>query len=175
VSLSGLVGLGGASDKSCDIALYIANRPMFDYYPALNYLQPLQQGEVAFIVAHTSNHWRKVFNVYAKFMVELKGEKACGGSWQCYRDNTLLQSHGHELLLFSPPDISTVETNRTVHIIAGKTYAQSLQLPFSLDWQDAYFAINKEHRVIVCPYLDYRQLSNERITRLVSYVRLLTP
>ena len=175
-NVSAVVGFGG---QEFDVAIYIANRPMFDHYATLNYLQPLQLGEAAFIVAHTSNHWRKIFNVYAKFIVALKGENNCGGNWQFYRDNYLLQPQGNEALLFSRPDFSSPifasqkYPSKLVHIIAGKSYAHSLQLPFSLDWQDTYFAINKEHRVIVCPYLDYRQLSNERIMRLVEYARLL--
>jgi len=37
-----------------------------------------------------------------------------------------------------------------------------------LVWLDSSFAINKEQRVIVAPYPDYRQLSNEKIAGLVE-------
>ena len=76
----------------------------------------------------------------------------------------LFQRHSQEALLFSHPELNKNMDN--IHIIAGKTYATALDLP-PLIWLDSYFAINKQHRIIVAPYPDYRQLSNERIARLV--------
>jgi hypothetical protein len=55
-------------------------------------------------------------------------------------------------------------------LIAGKTYAASLKLP-SLIWLDSDFAINKANRLVVTPYADYRQLSNERIARLIELMK----
>ena len=66
-------------------------------------------------------------------------------------------------------------TTPTIHdplIIAGKTYAAQLPL-LPLTWLDNYFAINKEARLIVAPYPDYRQLSNERIARLITLMQAL--
>lgn len=181
------VGLGSTG---FDVAIYIANRPDIDHYSLLGSLQPMERGEVAYICARTSNHWRKVFNVYAKFIFELRDRAYMSSigpclTWQEYRDSALLQAHCRETLLFSAPQIldnnvyseplkrELLAGAPVVHIIAGKTYAQSLKLPFDLQWQDSYFAINKKHRVIVSPYLDYRQLSNARITQLVGYVKAL--
>lgn len=197
-----LVGLGGAA---FDIAICIANRPQLDDYPRLDTLQALQNGEIAHIASHTSNHWRKVFNVFAKFIFELRGSELECDTWQEYRDVALLQSDSREALLFSPPEIRRsgiidaqiskklskpentnvsathikIEPTKKSHnvrpqyvkIVAGKTYAQSLNFPFSLTWKDEYFAFNTEQRIIVSPYLDYRQLSNARISQLVRYVK----
>ena len=62
--------------------------------------------------------------------------------------------------------------NKTVHIICGRTYAKKMimdgQLSIDFLWLDEEFAINFEHAVIVCPYFDYRQLSNQKIQRLSS-------
>lgn len=54
------IGLGSTSSS---IKFYIANRPPLDDYPQMNELRDLAMGELAHIVRHTSNHWRKVFNV----------------------------------------------------------------------------------------------------------------
>ncbi|WP_342665431.1 DUF6942 family protein [Psychromonas arctica] len=60
--------------------------------------------------------------------------------------------------------------NKTLHIICGRTYAKKLindgLLTVDLSWLNEEFAINFEHAVIVCPYFDYRQLSNQKIQRL---------
>jgi hypothetical protein len=155
------------------IKIYIANRPQLDDYPKLIELRGLSIGEIAYIAKNTSNHWRKVFNVYAKFLFDwylLQGRKDLSNRWQEYREQELFQLHSQEALLFSSPDFN--QSNAEVRIIAGKTYAASLELP-SLIWLDAHFAINKEHRLIVAPYPDYRQLSNERIARLIELMRKL--
>lgn len=161
--------IGFGSKESC-INFYIANRPPIDDYPMMNELRSLAIGELAHIVKHTSNHWRKAFNVYAKLLFDwyqLQGRKDLPDTWQAYRDLELFQSHSQEALLFSAPQLD--KNNKAIHIIAGKTYAAYLNLP-SLVWLDAYFAINKELRLIVAPYPDYRQLSNERIARLIEFM-----
>lgn len=168
------VGLGA---KQFELAIYIANRPPIDDYPKLSSLRGVAKGELQHITSNCSNHWRKVFNVYAKFLLALdnamKGNEAVFSkrditTWQHYRDNQLLQPNSREALLFSPPDL---HRKNTVHIIAGKTYARDLALDVGLTWLDSYFAINKENSVIVSPYLDYRQLSNARIEQLAALVK----
>jgi hypothetical protein len=155
----------GLGSQTSTINFYIANRPPVDDYPAMDELRGLAVGELTHIVKHTSNHWRKAFNVYAKLLFDwyqLQGRKNLPETWQAYRDLELFQSHSQEALLFSAPVFE--KNNETIHIVAGKTYASRLDLP-PLIWLDAHFAINKEHRLIVAPYPDYRQLSNERIAR----------
>ncbi len=163
----------GVGAYDAPIKIYIANRPQLDDYPHLNDLHGLAIGEVSHITKNTSNHWRKVFNVYAKFLFDwylLQGRKDLPSTWQEYREQELFQAHSQEALLFSSPVLD--KPNTDIHIIAGKTYAASLKLP-SLIWLDAYFAINKEHRLIVAPYPDYRQLSNLRIARLIKLMQEL--
>lgn len=161
------IGLGSTNSN---INFYIANRPPIDDYPVIDELRGLAIGELAHIVKHTSNHWRKVFNVYAKLLFDwhqLQQRSDLPSSWQEYRDLELFQPHSQETLLFSAPALA--ENKNSIHIIAGKTYAANLALP-PLVWLDAYFAINKEYRVIVAPYPDYRQLSNERISQLIKFM-----
>lgn len=173
------VGLGA---QQASIVICIANRPMIDHYPQIDHLQPLAAGELQHIVANTSNHWRKVFNVFSKFLYQLADSRIGQfPDWQTYRDQQLLQLGCSESLLFSPPSISfdkvagggdqiSGRLDATIHIIAGKTYAAQLQLR-GLIWLDAYFAIHPEAPIIVSPYLDYRQLSNARIEQLVGLVK----
>lgn len=159
------IGLGSLESR---INFYIANRPPIDDYPLMEENRGLAIGELEHIVKHTSNHWRKVFNVYAKLLFDwykLQGRTDLPASWQAYRDLELFQQHSREALLFSPPQLDSDKT--VIHIIAGKTYAAYLNLP-PLIWLDSYFAINKEYRLVVAPYPDYRQLSNERIAQLVK-------
>jgi hypothetical protein len=160
----------GLGSHNSSIKFYIANRPPIDDYPAMTELRSLAIGELAHIVQHTSNHWRKAFNVYAKLLFDWYQlqQKSLPDTWQAYRDLELFQAHSQEALLFSAPQFAS--DKNSIHIIAGKTYAAQLALP-PLVWLDAYFAINKEQRVIVAPYPDYRQLSNERIARLIELMR----
>lgn len=160
------VGLGA---QGFEIAIYIANRPPIEPYPALDHLRPLASGEIKHIADQTGNHWRKIFNVSAKFLFELQSDQEFK-TWQALRDQSLYQVDSPMALLFSTPDLA--EKNR-IHIIAGKTYAQELGLD-NLLWLDPYFAIDKDNKVIVCPYLDYRQLSNARISQLVGLVKNLS-
>jgi len=164
--------IGFGAEKG-NVHFYIANRPPIDDYPMLQELRGLASGELTHIVKHTSNHWRKAFNVYAKLLFDwhtLQSRKDLPTSWQAYRDTELFQPHSQEALLFSPPQLEL--HSNCIHILAGKTYASHLHLP-SLTWLDTYFAINKTARLIVAPYPDYRQLSNERIARLIELMASL--
>lgn len=161
----------GFGSQESGIKIYIANRPPIDDYPLLNDLRGLAAGELTHIVNNTSNHWRKVFNVYAKFLFnwyQQQGRTDLPDSWQIYREQTLFQAHSSEALLFSAPQLQAANT--TFHIVAGKTYAATLKLP-PLTWLDSHFAINKDFRVIVSPYPDYRQLSNARIASLIKLMK----
>ena len=64
-----------------------------------------------------------------------------------------------------------------MHIICGKGYAKALinsgKLIVDLVWLDDEFAIDSENKLIVCPYFDYRQLSNIKIERLAGLLQNL--
>lgn len=164
------IGLGSSNNN---INFYIANRPPINGYPTMQDFRALAMAELGYIVKHTSNHWRKVFNVYAKLLFDwhqVNNRKDLPISWQEYRDLELFQSHSQEALIFSHFGLN--QNPRAIHIIAGKTYAANLNLP-PLVWLDSYFAINKQHRLIVAPYPDYRQLSNDRIAQLITLMKEL--
>lgn len=189
-----MIGLG---DSQAQFQFIIANRPPFDEYPTLASCRAMIQGEIDHIVSHTSNHWRKVFNVYAKLMDllytgthELAPSKShqsaklaphndrAWRTWQEYRDTTLFQQNSNTLLRFDTPDFQALyksnkgRTHDTFFVIAGKTHAAQLHLP-ALHWLDQTFAVAPEYRIIVAPYPDYRQLSNARIAQLVELIHSL--
>ena len=169
--MSNVSGLGS---KQALIKVYIQNRPPLDNYIQLNHLQSIEPGEIEHINRETGNHWRKIFNCYAKLIFALGATKE--KSWQKFRDQELLQRDSNTQLLFSPPTFCEQHATR---IICGKTYFLTLtdHLDSLLDkkplvnWIDPYFAINQEANLIVCPYFDYRQLSNQRIQTLVELVK----
>ncbi|UTM59903.1 hypothetical protein L4174_017690 [Photobacterium sp. CCB-ST2H9] len=169
-----LIGLGC---PDFTFAAYIENRPDMPGMATLDQLQPAIPGEIDSIGQACGNGWRKVFNVYAKLIGALDHQRfpfaAQTPSWQHYRDNFLLQPSGQTALLFSPPALATdMAFPLKYHIIMGRTYAKKLisagQLNIPLTWLDHEFAINREHRLVVCPYFDYRQLSNIKIERLAA-------
>ncbi len=174
----------GFGTDEYQIAVYIANRPPIYEYQQLDQLTALTTGEITHIGQHCGNGWRKVFNVYAKLLYALDKEQfnfaSFAPTWQEYRDDFLLQPHSKTSLLFSAPQLKLITQNanqKAVHIIMGKTYAKSLISSGSLDieliWLNNEFAINRSERLIVCPYFDYRQLSNVKIERLAELIKEL--
>jgi len=169
----------GLGDQFAQFKVYIANRPHFSNYPVLDYVNPMSSGEIYAISQACGNGWRKVFNVYAKLVFALNTEHRVSlqgaQSWQHFRDQVLLQPASNTSLLFSPPVVSELQdkNSQVVHLVMGKTYAKSLSLPDSLTWLDHEFAVDKDTKLLVCPYFDYRQLSNIKIIRLIELINQL--
>jgi hypothetical protein len=163
----------GLGDKNSALKVYIGNRPNFTFALDSNGTCPVIADEMNAIGNACGNGWRKVFNVYAKLMFELPREtfpmQNLHNSWQQYRDNELLRSLSNTALMFSSPITDDIEPTH-LSIIMGRTYAKSLILPTSLVWETDAFAIDIEHKLIVCPYFDYRQLSNMKISYLVKLI-----
>ena len=172
------IGLGC---RNFNFAVYIANRPPLYEYQSLDQLTALTSGEITAIGQQCGNGWRKVFNVYAKVLYALKPQqflyRDSAATWQQFRDQHLLQPNSNTALLFSPPQLTDSTNSTAIHLIIGRTYAKSLvnsgQLTVPLTWLDNEFAINHQHRLIVCPYFDYRQLSNIKIERLALMISQL--
>ena len=169
----------GFGDNDFSFAVYIANKPNMLEYQSLREVTSLVEGEINVINKACGNGWRKVFNVYAKLLYALDkkhfdySDKA--PTWQDYRDRYLLQAQSKAALLFSPPQLmSNIEmpNKKIVHILCGKGHAKALinsgKLVANLIWLDDEFAIDRENKLIVCPYFDYRQLSNIKIERLAG-------
>ncbi|MCG8614232.1 MAG: hypothetical protein MI864_27285 [Pseudomonadales bacterium] len=166
----------GYGDVRYTLAVHIGNRIPVSGYEVPIGIRPFTSGEIDTIVAQTGNHWRKVFNVYAKLMFSLN--PLAYRCWQDWRDHRLLQSASGTALMFSAPTIKTfncAESNQAVRLITGRTWAESLGLGISFEQLTPEFWVNDDHRVIVCPYFDYRQLSDIKIMYLVKLLKRFNP
>lgn len=165
-----IIGLGNANAA---IKVYIENRPPLPFYQELTHCYALQSGDIANIAEQTGNHWRKIFNVFAKLEFERSPQQFT--SWQQLRDETLLQVKSQQCLVFSSPTAPLIANDKaSIHILMGKTYATKQGLATQCYWLNEYFAINEQQRLIICPYFDYRQLSNIKITQLVKLITSLS-
>ena len=169
-----IIGLG---DSAFSVAVYLANAPAMPFFESLDSVVPVINEQINNINQHCGNGWRKVFNVYAKVLFALPSEYYSFAqklpTWQRYRDELLLQKNSQTALLFSAPIINNTNKNQ-LHIIAGRTHAKNLlkqgKLNGQFNWLDDEFAIDTTNHIIVCPYFDYRQLSNIKIARLSELV-----
>lgn len=167
--------MNGLGNKEAKIQVYIENIPPLPQYQHLNTVKPMDQGEIADIAMQTGNHWRKIFNVFAKLAYPLNNENfTC---WQHLRDQSLLQENSHYALLFEPPEFNKIKPHNlaekqppVLKLILGKGYASKLNLSEQALWLDNDFAVNTEQRYIICPYFDYRQLSNIKIVQLCQLI-----
>ncbi|MBT1444560.1 hypothetical protein KJI95_08455 [Shewanella sp. JM162201] len=119
-------------------------------------------------------------------------------SWQAYRDARLLRPGSGTALLFSPPPVADTGAHKaltaegahkaltaasaqkalaeapSLYIVMGRGYGKALssepQRGIRLSWLNESFAIDIQRRIIVCPYFDYRQLSDSRIDELVALI-----
>ncbi|PTY38533.1 hypothetical protein BGP77_11710 [Saccharospirillum sp. MSK14-1] len=160
----------GLGDPDFTFAVHIGNRPPMPEFDHLDGLREVSPGDIARIVKATGNHWRKIFNIYAKLIFELNSGQQ--GSWQDFRDQQLLQKGSALALLFSKPNLLPDDKN-IIQIITGKTYAEELGLLSKTVEVQAGFFVVEDSKIIITPYFDYRQLSNQKITRLVSLIQSL--
>lgn len=169
----------GFGDKNFSFAVYIANKPNMLEYQNLIDVTSLVGGEIDAINQACGNGWRKIFNVYAKLLYALDSENfdfsQRAPSWQSYRDSYLLQEKSKTALLFSSPQL--MANNEVIHILCGKNHARSLlsndERISNLVWIDDEFAIDRQNKLVICPYFDYRQLSNIKIERLADLLKTL--
>lgn len=142
--------------------------------PPVTSTTPLKPGEIDALGKLGGNGWRKVFNVYAKLMFAFPDGAALKpqgfNKWQDYRDKKLLQSQSGTSLTFGHADMNQQAQRGGIHIIAGRTHATRLGISGQCIWLDNEFARHPDLPVIICPYFDYRQLSNHKIERLVSLI-----
>lgn len=172
------VGLGDADAR---FNVYIANQPDYPPLSQLKVVRALSEDDIAAIGQHCGNGWRKVFNVYAKLLFALGDNpytpQHSFTSWQQYRDTTLLQAGSSTSLLFSPPHTENLSQGQRdkskIQLVMGRTFAKSLNFNSGLIWLSNEFAVEHEQRLIICPYFDYRQLSNSKIIALVELIKQL--
>lgn len=164
------IGLG---TLNAPIYFYIENIPPLPFYQSLDGMYGMQGDDIYQIGQQTGNHWRKIFNVFAK--LEFERNPANFTSWQQLRDIHLLHHDSQQCLLFNGAEsYQPLTANHTdkIHVVIGKTYAEKLGIASQCHWLSPYFAINTDTNTIICPYFDYRQLSNLKISQLVRLISL---
>ena len=158
-------------ENSAAICVYIGNQPRFDFTFQNASYHSVTQGEIEAIGKACGNGWRKVFNVYAKWLYAspktFYPHAHNYSRWQDFRDGLLLQENSDTALIFDAPDFSNP---KKIHLVMGRTYAKTLNLPNTLVWINQDFAIDVANNLVVCPYFDYRQLSNCKIAFLVALI-----
>ncbi len=166
------VGLGA---PAASLSVYIGNLANYADLSSLTSIRGVKEGEISAISNACGNGWRKVFNVYAKLVFALDSEQknwiGSSPNWQHFRDSTLLRAGSETSLLFSKPDLTNQPLQKRLHIVMGKGYANSVLENETLHWLDPYFAMIPDKHCIVCPYFDYRQLSNQKIIQLVDLIK----
>lgn len=172
----------GLGDNHAQFCVYVEKSPpvatLWGEAPLVETLRPLAPGDIYALGQRGGNGWRKVFNVYAKWLFALNGQvKTPVGdapSWQDFRDTALLQSDSQTALLFGDWDVPYRATSGGIHVVAGRTYANQLGLSEQCVWLDNEFARHPELPIIICPYFDYRQLSNAKIDILNRLLLAIT-
>jgi len=161
-------GLGNPNAK---FNVFLANSIPLVPYTTYDRVVPVSADEIHLIGEQTSNHWRKIFNVYAKLLGALYPHDIA--KWQTYRDTKMLTADSNQSLVYSPVTDDMLSADN-LNIVMGKAYATNQKLTESCHWVSPEFAINKTKKIIVCPYFDYRQLSNEKISQLVQLIHAVT-
>ncbi len=159
----------GVGDEASPFRVYMGNVPDYADFAELDRVRPLNPGDVAAIGNHCGNGWRKVFNVYAKLVYALKHSLHFAQEeyvdWQQWRDRQLLQKGSNSALLFSPLELAHLDSSH-IHIVMGRTWAKECGLTEGFNWLNHEFAVHTDLPVVICPYFDYRQLSNQKIVFL---------
>jgi len=139
---------------------------------------PLTPDWMAQIIAKGGNNWRKVFNLYAKLCFTFREEnntESSYASWQLYRDEALLaDSEPYQLVCLSGKDLKRYYeqlSDNTLVLVTGKKCASELGITKNLHWLDQDFAQTIGRNALLCPYFDYRQLSNIKLERLSGLIQ----
>ena len=163
--------VAGLGREEPSIRVFMANRPDYPLTGPAGQLLPANGTLIENINRECGNGWRKVFNVYAKWVFALSesaGQTRGISSWQQYRDELLLTEQGSTALWFEAPEHFNPAR---LNIVMGKTFAGTLGLTDSVEWLTADFAVCLRRSLIVTPYFDYRQLTNEKIGFLNHLIR----
>ena len=127
------------------------------------------------IIQVGGNNWRKIFNIYSKLCFNLLSMNDHNlsrdtASWQEYRDKCLLRESSIFSLQYLYESLLSPVDNDSLYILTGKKCVQEYNLTDKLVWINKDFAQVEGMNIVVCPYFDYRQLSNEKLETLTQLV-----
>lgn len=170
--------LTGLGDHNALINVHLANKPPIAIYENRRSLKPCTAGEIKTIGENAGNHWRKIFNVYSKLLFALDaGQWGMHNSWQALRDECLLQDGSNTALIWITKEkemdgfLNARSKQHGLTLVMGKKFSDSLGLSNKLEWLDQDLALLETHNLMVCPYFDYRQLSNAKIEKLAGIIK----
>jgi hypothetical protein len=154
--------------------VYCENQPNLDYLGRSNSIGELYIGQsvseisLSSIIEHNGNHWRKIFNIYAKIGWALTPNQAT--TWQEYRDQVLLTNGSStQLVMGASLDICIINAfPNATHLVMGKQYFKSFLdstsrnkfEPINLQILDVNAFKFQSSYIINTPYFDYRQFNN---------------
>ena len=127
----------------------------------------LSGNELSQLIAVNSNHWRKIFNVYAKLLHAINPKNT--DDWRQVRDHRLLQAGNQHALTLGTPRLE--QPLKSLTLIAGKQFAENLGLLTNA--QEIHPGIYRPsiNNCLVVPYFDYRALSDKKIAWLADEIR----
>ena len=128
----------------------------------------LYPGELAKLVDANSNHWRKIFNVYAKLLYALRPDAAT--DWRALREQQLFQPGQQHGLRMGSTLAEEVNQRAGLSLIAGKQYANALGLLNQATSLAPGIFLHDDRACLITPYFDYRALSDANITRLAQII-----
>ena len=144
-----IIGLGNPSSKFC------FNLPNAPIVGKLGY-------DVAEIVDINGNHWRKIFVIIAKLCDD-------SDNWQQFRDQRLV----NEVYLNFTTQLGNASE---IEYLCGKSHAESFELS-NQKWSniDEEYQVKSaknanEQRLLLTPYLDYRQFPNALIAKVKDFI-----
>ncbi|WP_127556129.1 DUF6942 family protein [Saccharospirillum alexandrii] len=161
----------GLGDASPSIVVCAPHRPPSLKPNQPNQLLPLAGDDLHRLVQGSGNHWRKIFNLYAKLLHGLTPREP---DWQTCREQRLLQAGSACALVF---EHKWVPEPGQLCVVMGQTYGRSLGWLADDQVLPAVhpFVQHPEQAVIVTPYFDYRPLSNARLASLVQLIATAHP
>ncbi|MEX1215631.1 hypothetical protein [Saccharospirillum sp.] len=157
----------GFGDPSPLLVVCAPHRPPSVELEYSKSISPLSGDDLHQLIQAGGNHWRKIFNLYAKL---LHGLLPLEPDWKSCREQRLLRSGAACALVFE--QLWTPKPGQLC-LVMGQTYGRSLGWLASDQVLPAEhpFVQHPEQTVIVTPYFDYRQLSNARLAILVNQIR----
>ncbi|WP_394170065.1 DUF6942 family protein [Saccharospirillum alexandrii] len=161
-----MFSLSGLGDRSPLLVVCTPHRPPGIQSDRSKGVLPLVRNQLEQLTQAGGNHWRKIFNLYAKL---LHGLTPLEPDWQTCREQRLLQTDSACALVFEQ---KWIPEPGQLCIVMGQTYGRSLGWMANDQVLPAEhpFVQHPEQAVIVTPYFDYRQLSNARLTSLVQLI-----